>query len=200
MNNESTKNNYDEAGLHNNLLSFSCNTDKTYSVKDDCLVHFVEQDKVIPYVYQKPTVSLFDVVAYILKEIKGAECSTMKLHKLLYYSQAWSLVWDEKPLFNEKIEAWANGPVIREVFNFHKGLFSISYDDLSIGNESQLDEEQRSTVDSVLKYYGDKSAQWLSDLTHMEDPWKNARNGLSNSERGSKEIALDDICNYYSAL
>ena len=31
----------------------------------------------------------------------------MKLQKLVYYSQAWSLIWDEKPLFEEEIEAWA---------------------------------------------------------------------------------------------
>lgn len=30
----------------------------------------------------------------------------------MYYAQAWSLVWDEKPLFPERIEAWVNGPVL----------------------------------------------------------------------------------------
>ncbi len=58
---------------------------------------------------------LNDVARYIL-ELQGGEVSTMKLQKLMYYSQAWSLVWDEKPLFDAHIEAWANGPVIRELF------------------------------------------------------------------------------------
>ena len=29
----------------------------------------------------------------------------MKLHKLLYYCQAWNLVWEDKKLFNEKIKS-----------------------------------------------------------------------------------------------
>lgn len=56
----------------------------------------------------------FDVAKYIL-EVKGT-MSTMKLQKLCYYAQAWSLVWDDKPLFDEEFEAWANGPVCRELF------------------------------------------------------------------------------------
>src|SRR5260221_11586367 len=63
-------------------------------------------------------VSVFDVAAYIIK--KMGPVSAMKLHKLIYYCQAWSLVWDERPLFQEKIEAWANGPVIRDLFVFHR--------------------------------------------------------------------------------
>lgn len=58
--------------------------------------------------------NVFDVAKYIL-EVKGT-MSTMKLQKLCYYAQAWSLVWDDKPLFGEEFEAWANGPVCRELF------------------------------------------------------------------------------------
>ena len=63
-------------------------------------------------------VSVYDVAQYILGKI--GPLTTMKLQKLLYYSQAWSLVWDDKPLFAEEFEAWANGPVCRELYNMHK--------------------------------------------------------------------------------
>ena len=62
-------------------------------------------------------VKVFDVAAYIIKQI-GVVPAT-KLHKLVYYSQAWSLVWDELPLFREPIEAWANGPVVRSLYARH---------------------------------------------------------------------------------
>lgn len=143
-------------------------------------------------------VSVFDVAVYILKRVK--ECSTMKLHKLLYYCQAWSLVWDEKPLFSQKIEAWANGPVIRELFNYHKGLYSLSPNDLLIGNDNKLSQEQKQNIDDVLDFYGDKSSQWLIDLTHSETPWIKGRKGLASNERGSVEIPLDDMQLYYSSL
>lgn len=144
--------------------------------------------------------SVFDVASYILKNIENQACSTMKLHKLLYYCQAWSLVWDEKPLFDETIEAWANGPVIAKLFYFHKGMFEIKYSDLSIGNLDNITTKQKQTIDKVLEFYGNKSAQWLIDLTHMEEPWKKARTGLSSYERGTNKIELDDIANYYSSL
>jgi uncharacterized phage-associated protein len=43
----------------------------------------------------------YDVAAYILR--KKGEMTAMKLEKLVYHSQAWSLVWDEEPLFHERI-------------------------------------------------------------------------------------------------
>lgn len=144
-------------------------------------------------------VSVFDVATYILKKI-GRPCSTMKLHKLLYYCQAWNLVWEEKPLFKEPIEAWANGPVVRSLFAYHRGIFELSYREFSIGNENLLTAQQKENVDSVLDFYGNKSAQWLIDQTHIEDPWVNARKGLEPGERGSVAISLDSMLNYYSSL
>jgi len=141
-------------------------------------------------------VSAHDVAAYILK--KHAPMSAMKLQKLVYYSQAWSLVWDDRPLFKEKIEAWANGPVVRELYEEHRGQFNIAR--WPKGAAGNLDKDGAETVDAVLRYYGDKSAQWLSDLTHSEAPWKDAREGLSDGVRGDREITLDAMAEYYSSL
>ncbi len=144
-------------------------------------------------------VSVFDVALYILKQLKHP-CSTMKLHKLLYYCQAWSLVWDDRPLFSQRIEAWANGPVVRNLFNFHKGMYEISAQDMSIGDERNLSQEQKDTIDTVLNYYGSKNVQWLINQTHIEKPWREARKGLSPDERGTNEISLDSMTEYYSSL
>jgi uncharacterized phage-associated protein len=122
----------------------------------------------------------------------------MKLQKLVYYSQAWSLVWDEKPLFEENIEAWANGPVVRELFNYHRGQFTIS--SVLTGNPDLLNKDQRDTIDAVLEFYGNKSSQWLSDLTHMEDPWKITRSGIPEFQRGDRIISLETLAEYYGSL
>lgn len=145
---------------------------------------------------EPPKTRVFDVAAYILERMETM--TTMKLQKLVYYSQAWALVWDEKPLFEEKIEAWANGPVVRDLFDYHRRMYEISA--IPIGNPRLLNQEQRDTVDAVLEYYGDKSAQWLIELTHMEDPWIQARKGLPKLERGNRVIFLDAMADYYSSL
>lgn len=141
-------------------------------------------------------VSAHDVAAYILK--KQGRITAMKLQKLLYYSQAWSLVWDEKPLFKEPIEAWANGPVVRDIYNHHRGRFNIRT--WSRGNPDRLSPEAKETVDAVLDFYGERSSQWLSDLTHQEEPWRLARKGLARSERGTQTISKASMMEYYSSL
>ena len=143
-----------------------------------------------------PSVCVFDVAAYILE--KKGSMSTMKLQKLVYYSQAWSLVWDEKPLFQEPIEAWASGPVVKTLFNYHRGMFEIS--SVTLGNPRLLNEEQCETVNAVLDYYGDRSAQWLVELTHLEDPWREARKGLEGLERGSRVISWSSMAEYYVSI
>lgn len=145
---------------------------------------------------EPPKIRVFDVAAYILERM--GTMTTMKLQKLVYYSQAWSLVWDEKQLFEEDIEAWANGPVIRDLFDYHRGMYEIST--MPIGNPRLLNQVQRETVDAVLEYYGDRSAQWLIELTHMETPWVQARKGLVGLERGNRVIPLDTMADYYSSL
>ncbi|MCY4298037.1 MAG: DUF4065 domain-containing protein [Flavobacteriaceae bacterium] len=140
--------------------------------------------------------SAFDVAAYILDKL--GEMSAWKLQKLVYYSQVWSLVWDGKRLFDQKIEAWINGPVCRELYEIHKGRFEIN--DIDCGDKNALNETQKESVDAVLKYYGDKSPQWLADLTHLENPWRLARESLNPNERGNIEISLESMAEYYESL
>jgi uncharacterized phage-associated protein len=141
-------------------------------------------------------VSVCDVAAYILQQ-QGA-MTTWKLQKLVYYSQAWSLVWDDDALFPEEIEAWANGPVVRKLYEAHRSTFRVSR--LGNGDAAALTDDQRETVDAVLGFYGDKSPQWLSDLIHMEDPWQSARRNVHDGERDDTIIPKEDLAEYYGSL
>jgi uncharacterized phage-associated protein len=140
--------------------------------------------------------NVHDVAAYILS--KMGEMPATKLHKLAYYSQAWALVWDEEPLFGARIEAWANGPAIPELYQFHRGDFKVS--NWTNGDITRLTKTQKATIKRVLAFYGDKSSQWLINLTHSESPWIDARGDLQPGERGSTEIQHGDIADYYSSL
>jgi len=141
--------------------------------------------------------SAHDVAAYILK--KQGKMTAMKLQKLVYYSQAWSLVWDDRPLFSEHIEAWVNGPVVPNLYRIHRGEYFVGAD-WPYGNPDNLTKKQRETVDAVLEFYGDKSSQWLSDLTHSEEPWRAARRGFAPTEPCGNEISHASMAEYYSSL
>jgi len=140
----------------------------------------------------------FDVARYILE--KQGEISAMKLQKLLYYCQAWSMVWDERTLFDTDFEAWANGPVLPSVYEIHRGKFLVDSTLFETGDTSKLDEDAEDTVNQVLKVYGKKTAQWLSNLTHDEAPWKETRGDLSPMDRSNEVIEKGRIHEYYSGL
>lgn len=47
---------------------------------------------------------------------EGVPIDQMKLQKLVYYAQAWHLALKGGPLFDEDLEAWPWGPVVRNVY------------------------------------------------------------------------------------
>lgn len=134
--------------------------------------------------------SALDVAQYILDQ--RGPMTTMKLQKLVYYSQVWSVVWDDDVLFPEKIEAWKNGPVVRELWENTRGNFRVT----SVNGKSvNVPASRHETIARVLDFYGPKDAQWLSDLTHLEEPWKEAYATCQNTV-----ISLERISEYYSSL
>jgi uncharacterized phage-associated protein len=139
--------------------------------------------------------SVLDVAQYIVD--RQGPTDAMKLQKLVYYCQAWSMVWIGRPLFIERIEAWRDGPVVRELFAAHKGRFLVS--SVQGGKSSTLTDEQKDIIDSVLGYYAGRTAQWLSERTHSERPWVDARRGLLPFHSSAREISVAALRDFYGA-
>lgn len=144
--------------------------------------------------------NLIDIAQYVCDNL--GEITSMKLQKLIYYCQAWSLVWDEQPLFENEIKAWVYGPVIPDLYGMHRKMFKVNSSVFkNLGSDSNsLNDKEKETIDAVLKYYGDKSSQWLIELSHLEKPWIDAREDLDKNERGNNLITLDSMMEYYSSL
>ena len=142
--------------------------------------------------------SIFDVAKYILEE--KCKVSTWKLQKLCFYSQAWSLAWTEEPLFPEDFEAWSNGPVCPDLFHECEGLFMCAKNDVQKGDSSNLNVDQKETVNIVLRDYGDMKPYELRELSHKEDPWLIARGTLPEGSNCNNVITKETICAYYRSL
>lgn len=143
--------------------------------------------------------TVFDVAFYILDNL--GSMSTMKLQKLCYYAQAWSLAWDGVPLFNEDFQAWANGPVCRELYDFHRGEFRIDSEKIKERKtDYEFSDAEKETLDVVISDYGSKEAFWLSELTHKERPWLETRGSLGFDERSDAIIDKELMQEYYSGL
>jgi uncharacterized phage-associated protein len=144
---------------------------------------------------------VFDAAQYIIHRLRKGNrlpVTTWKLQKLVYYAQAWAAVWDDEPIFNEVIEAWANGPVCPALYDVHRGQFKI--ESLPRGDTKLLSKDHKETIKAVINHYGGKTAQYLSELTHSERPWKDARVGLASTQRGNNVISLEAMAEYYGGL
>lgn len=140
--------------------------------------------------------SVHDVAAYVLEQ--SGPMTAMKLEKLVYYSKAWHLVWENEELFPERIEAWANGPVVYELYEKHRGQFRVS--SWKWGDPTELQPAEKGSIEAVLGFYGERPAYELSELTHNEDPWKNARAGLPAGAPSTAEITSAAMYEYYDGL
>lgn len=142
--------------------------------------------------------TVFDVARYILNRI--GTMTTMKLEKLVYYCQAWSLAWDGVPLFEEDFQAWANGPVCPELFATHKGCFILESNYYNNYEPYPFTTNQIETMNVVLEDYGDKEPRWLSELTHKERPWRETRVGIKPGEPCDRVIPKELLREYYEGL
>jgi uncharacterized phage-associated protein len=134
--------------------------------------------------------NVYDVAAFI--EAKLGPLSEYKLQKLVYYAQAWSLAWDDKPLFAEVIKAWPDGPVSPQLWHRR--------DNGTEGDPDALGDEQIQTINVVLDVYGDMTAQQLIDLSHREAPWREARRGVPAGAPSKRAISRPTMRAYYGGL
>lgn len=139
--------------------------------------------------------NVHDVAAYIVG--KTGEITAMKLQKLVYYAQAWHAVWSDRTLFDEEIKAWANGPVCYALYEKHRGQFRVSA--WPYGNATTLDADEAGSVDAVLAAYTPFTAHQLSEMTHQESPWIDARDGLNDGVRSNRPITVGAMVECYSA-
>ena len=142
--------------------------------------------------------SVFDVAKYILKN-SGA-MSTWKLQKLCFYSQAWHLAWTETPIFSEDFEAWANGPVCPQLFHAHQGKFSVSESAFRWGDVDNLSQDEKESIDIVLRDYGAMKPYELRELSHAERPWRDARGNLPEGASCNRVISQSSMGEYYGSL
>ena len=120
------------------------------------------------------------------KKITGEVIDEMKLHKLLYFAQRESLAITNKPLFHGDFEGWKYGPVCKEIRN------SITPDGM-IDASGDISDDSKYIINNVILEYGSLASWKLSELSHKESSWKNARIGLQEGENGNRKLKLEDI-------
>ena len=133
--------------------------------------------------------NIVSVANYIIQryqELAHEPLDEMKLHKLLYFTQRETFAVLGKPAFDGDFEGWKYGPVSREVRNdYYNGEITVP--------TSPVSEDIQYIASNVISEYGALASWKLSELSHLETSWINARKGLSPSENGTVKLSLDDI-------
>lgn len=132
---------------------------------------------------------ILDVAQFVFDEywrVSGERIDEMKLHKLLYLAQRESFALLGCPLFSENMEAWKYGPVSVDV-RMRFGKDGIEADTKEISLEASY------MLKNVILEYGQIASWKLSELTHQELSWRNARKGLGSKGNRNEILRLDDI-------
>jgi len=155
----------------------------------------------IRLIYGKVAVmaSVFDVARYIIsifsdKAEYGLDdgMTNLRLQKLLYLAQGYYLAEYGRPLFNDDIEAWQYGPVVRDVYVKYSPFKSGILQDVPPEDGSLADDEEEMII-RVLGEFGKYSAGYLVNLTHAPGtPWDMVYDGEK------RKIGKDRIKEYFS--
>ncbi len=130
-----------------------------------------------------------DVARYFLAiqdDESGELITNLKLQKLCYYAQGFSLAIYGRPLFREDIQAWKYGPVIAELWRDYNTYGHNPIPPPTDVDYNLYDKDTKELLNEVYEVYGQFSARKLRDMTHEEPPWKEADGGVISTDSMKK--------------
>ena len=65
------------------------------------------------------------------------------------------------------------------------------------GKSTDLDDKEREVIDLVVNTFGLYGGKILEGITHLENPWNDAREGYSENEPSQEEISKQAIKDYF---
>jgi len=123
--------------------------------------------------------------------------SHLRLQKLVYYVQAWSLAWRGSPMFPNRIEAWQHGPVVRDLYPHFAEFKNASIPAPESPTPDDLHDDERELIEWVWRTYRGESAAALRKRTHSEPPFQQAWARRSSPDRCDEEISQDSLLDYF---
>lgn len=149
------------------------------------------------------TIDTIVLADYILKHY--GPMSHLKLQKLVFYCDAYSLAYFGRELITDNFEAWVHGPVCRRLYDSLKDKSKL-YSDIAYSDDGTdvdnvfmtLVSDQQSLIKSILDQLSSWSSLELETATHQETPWLKARVGYGEADKCNVIISKQDMKEYYS--
>ena len=150
----------------------------------------------LDYLYGQNKIDL--VARYFLT--KSGDITPLALQKLLYYAQSFYYALFKENLFEDDCQAWAHGPVFPSVYYKYK---EYGYDPIGCSIEAYENDVNVFTnkeicfLDAIISCFGCYSGWILSNMTHNEIPWIEARGNLQPNDRSLTTINRKTINDYF---
>lgn len=142
------------------------------------------------------------VISYLFEKLK--EVTPLMLQKLLYFIQGVHLALYDRPIFEEKCEAWIHGPVYPSVYRLFKDFKYNPIEDARFavinGKYNELSSDEQKVVQLVADTFGMYSAKTLENITHNEAPWVSSRVGRHEGMPSQQKIPKEIIGKYYEEV
>ena len=140
------------------------------------------------------------IALYIIDS--NREITNLFLQKILYYIKAIGKLLVKHPIITDECEAWRFGPVFPTIYEKYKsfGKQEIALDLPDDYTKKLLTKEEKQVTDFVLNTFGIYNVWFLKDLTHAEEPWISARNGIAEGEASNNLIDDNLIDNYFEEV
>ena len=119
--------------------------------------------------------------------------TNLKLQKLLYYTQCLHLALFDSPAFEGEIQAWRHGPVCPPAYRYYSEYEAKQLPIPSGQAFSQMPDESLEVMEEAWDNFKDYSAEKLSQMTHTEAPWLNARKDLPKHAASQEPLDLADM-------
>lgn len=126
---------------------------------------------------------------------KSLPLDHIKLQKLLYFFAVERFKLNRELSFEQHLEKWKLGPVVRDVYNEYKfkgsslidePTFKFTFTNGSFTSSKiepeVLNEADEVILDEIIDKYGSLGSFRLVDITHEEDVWKEAKPMIEKRE------------------
>lgn len=129
---------------------------------------------------------------------RGDLLTPLKLQKLMFYADAWSLALYDKEITPEKFQAWVHGPVaLSQYHRFKENRWRPILDEI---DKPSLSSDLEKHLCEIVDVFGVETGPALEAMTHQELPWIEARGGIPDDQPCNAYIDKDVTKKFYASL
>ena len=135
----------------------------------------------------------------------GRPLTHIEVQKLLFFLEGWHLATVGDSLFDEEFQAWANGPVIKTVYErlLRYSAHSIPRSEIKSLDFAILGSLTLDLISRVFKTYREYDPGALIGLTHLPGtPWAQVRNAHGIAKGATSTVIIPKTCmkEWFSAV